>query len=330
MEELTGRYRRTRWINEEETFLIGQLEDGSTIKGSVVGQPPSFGLTYTFMGNYVTHPQYGRQFEFKSYRVQVPKDKRSVIQYLTKYTENCGIGPVIADRICDEFRADDALRMLREHPTEVAKRVKGLQIENAHKASRQLKMLEKYEETVVELTALFAGRGFSQACIDRCIEKWGALAPSVVRRDPFKMMVMKFPSAGFARCDSLYIDLGLSPTRLKRQLMCVWYFIRSDSSGSTWFTQHQLAHYLRENVSADDVSLKKVLQLGVRSRWLATEQVAGDEVWVSTQVDATDENLIADKLARMMRKPKKVKGVAVKKNVDDQLIDTSKPRRVLG
>ena len=90
-------------------------------------------------------------------------------------------------------------------------------------------------KTKVDLIGMFKGYGLGERAIQDCLQKWGARAAQVIRRDPFKMLVAQIYGAGYDRCDRLYLELGLPPRRLKRQMLKLWSDIKKDYSGHTWF-----------------------------------------------------------------------------------------------
>jgi len=303
-EELLGRYRRTIWTNEEGSYLIGELDDGLVVKGPVTTSPPSFGLSYVFFGSKKKHPKYGEQFEFEAYKAQEPQEPDAVALYLIKMTKECGIGPVIAKRIVDEFGADKALHALRETPERVASRVKGLSEDNACKAGLQLKQLIDTESTAIELTKIFHGRGFPSSTIEQCISIWGLMAPDVIRRDPFKLIIKNVSGAGFSRCDTLYLDLGLPPDRLKRQTICLWYHMVNHVSGSVWFEIPKLGYFLQENVSSGNVSLSRALELGLRSGLFIEEELDGEN-YIGVKSIAVEEARICDLISMSLTNSRK-------------------------
>lgn len=298
-EEFSGTFEKIRWINDEETFFIGVMRCGTVIKGNIITEKPSPGLSYTMHGKWVTHPQWGKQFEFSSMAVVMPVSRDAVITYLIKYTYGCGIGPVTAERICIEFGDSSAVKVLRENPQAVASKIEKLRPEQAEKASLQLRMHQKHEQVMIELTELFQGRGFSQECIARCIDKWGANAARVIRRNPFRMLMARMPSAGFGRCDDLYLDLGNNPDRISRQAMCIWHFVNSPQDNSVWVQKSQCVYHLKENVSSGELNFDLALEFGIQIRWLAVE-VFGGNTFIATHNQAEYENQIVESVSEML------------------------------
>jgi len=288
-EEFIGVYESTRWRAPEGDYTIGYLEDETCVCGNAGEGELLYDLTYRFYGRWVTHEKYGRQFQFSHFAKVEPNTRHGVIAYLKKYGP--GIGPSTAARLWDAFGCD-AVKTLRTNPEQAAVAVVGLSHPRAVAAAACLQKLAELEDTKIALTDLFAGRGFPGRLIDEVIERWKVTAPARIKRDPFSLLVNGFSGAGFARCDRLYIDLGLDPARLKRQVICLWHVIYSDMSGSTWFSREECVRRLGEHVSAVKVDGEKAVRCGVRAGWLAEK----DGKWLADGKKAASEKRLAGRI----------------------------------
>lgn len=299
-EELSGRFDRVRWKSDDGSFFIGTLEDGTSVKGNCIGDEfPTHRMTYLFYGHWVDHPRYGKSFMFESYVMEKPKDKHSIIIYLTKYLKGMGVGPVRAGQLVDKFGEEDVLRILKDSPSVAAKSIQRLSEENCRLISAKLKELEKYESTILKLTALFSGRGFHGGAIDKAISMWDVKAPDVIQRDPYKLLIHKFPGAGFDRVDTLFLSLGHSPDKLKRQVLCLWNYMRTDMSGSVWFPAISMQSYLREKVSSRKLNFVRAIKVGVKSGWIVGKKVDG-QLYLSTKDASRDEKIVTDCVFEMI------------------------------
>lgn len=309
--ELTGEYRGPIWKKPDGTFLIGSLLDGTTVMGpvqsSMNGSPSPDsgrndlipGIEYRFIGRWEKHPSHGEQFKFEGFVRSEPKSHRGVIEYLSKTLDHCGIGRMTAHRITDRYGPQHALRMMKDHPETIAADFKNVPLEKAREAARQLLQAEKFEETKVELIEVFSGRGFPGTIIESCVNRWGVMAPRRVKRDPLSLLVNKMPGCGFARVDALYSALGLPPNRLKRQVICLWHAMRSDMSGSVWFSAEWLERQLMERVSGE-VKFADAVKLGVKARWFGTVRGKDGRVLVACAEDANAERGVSEELRRLV------------------------------
>ena len=286
-EEYTGIFQRIVWQKDDGSFLIAVLQDGTSIIGSASGGSFIQGVEYLFSGRWENHNSYGKQFRFTSFVANQPRTDGAIQAYLTKYLFGKGtqIGPVKVRKLLAEVGAEKCLNVLKTDPKTVC-RITGVSMENAKRAADMLIEVEIFETTRMQLVNLFQGRGFSMQCIDKAIEDFGVCAMDRIRRDPFTMLVRKYPSAGFLRCDQLYTDLGLPQHRLKRQTICLWHQIQK-ASGSVWISAEKAATELGRMVSSS-VNPKKAIRLGLRAKLLSVKKHGG-ELWLADSTDAIAE-----------------------------------------
>ena len=273
--------------------MIGYLEDGTCVKGNAEEGELVPGLPYQFFGSWEEHPKHGKQFKFQQFLKREPHSRHGLVAYLERYAPN--IGPTLAARLYDAF-GGEAVKVLRTQPEQAAAACDRLTIEKAVEASEALKKLAALEDTKIELTNLFAGRGFPGALVDECVTKWHILAPARIKRDPFTLLVHGMAGCGFARCDRLYLDLGLPADRLKRQVICLWHVIRSDMSGNTWLPAEEVVQQLRQHVSGAAVKPQKAIRGGVMAGWLAKREDADGVLWIADGERAANEKYLAEQL----------------------------------
>lgn len=298
VEEITGEYGSTRWSSDDNSFLIGSLRNGTIVKGNADRSKLIPGAPYRFIGKWVNHHTYGRQFHFQTFVESEPHTYHGVIQYLLRNTRNVGIGQAHAHALVDAFGADKVISVLKRNPETVPAIIPRISLDLAKKAAQQLKAVERFEQTKIDLLDLFAGRGFPGDIIDFCVKKFGVLGPKRVRHDPFTLLVSKAPGCGFLRVDTLYQALGLPMDRLKRQAICVWHVMKSDMAGSVWFRRAWIESRVRELVSGE-LRIDKAIALAVRSQMVEVKIVDGVE-WMATAQDARDERLCNEYLQRII------------------------------
>ncbi len=111
----------------------------------------------------------------------------------------------------------------------------------------------------------------------------------------------------------MYLDLGLKPDRLKRQALCAWYSVASDSEGHTWFPAMRASNYIAQNITGAEVDSERAMQLAIRCRALAQEYSRGvngpiiqgtDGVrWIAEGKNGRHEKQIAEIAARALSEP---------------------------
>jgi exodeoxyribonuclease V alpha subunit len=300
LEEIDGEFDRIVWAADDNSFLIARLKNGLSIVGSC--DPSTFvrGMEYRFSGRWEEHRQYGQQFRFQTVIAKEPVTAQAVTAYLRKflYDTGCGIGAVKGNKLIAELGAKNCIAVIKAQPERVAE-ITGVTIENAKNAAKQLIAVEKFENTRMQLVALLEGRGFSQKCIEMAIQDFGVVAAERIRRDPFTLLVRKYPSAGFLRCDQLYRDLGLPEFRLKRQVICLWHLI-NQASGSVWIDADFAVGELRRLISSH-ADPKRAIVLGTRAKWLSTKRDKSKKLWIAERQDANNEFSITETLKELQR-----------------------------
>jgi exodeoxyribonuclease V alpha subunit len=281
-------------------WAVGLLKDRTMIVGNFA-EVLTKGCEYEFHGTWDTSDQYGKQFKAKSWRASAPHSQNGVVNYLFRNT--AGIGPVTAQALWDQF-GSEAVKVLRSDWQRAVAECKRLKPNIAKAASEALQQVAKHESVTIDLTDLFAGRGFQHALVDLCIKKWGLKAAETIRRDSFKLYVNDMPSAGFARCDRMYLDNGGPPGRLKRQTIAMYAALHEDGSGSTWLPAEKCVEFVWKKIGAGVVlNPQKALRLGVRARWFSqrTFEVAGEKKpFVAEAEKAWDEWKLAEKIKELM------------------------------
>lgn len=254
------------------------------------------GLSYRFYGKWDNHHKHGWQFVFRQFVKIEPHSRVGVARYLARYAP--GIGSTLANRLFDAF-GTDACKVLRNDPASAVAAVKGLKFEVAQAAGRALAEIVELEDTKIELTNLFSGRGFPGSLIDTVIKRWGILAPKRIARDPFTLLVNDLPGCGFSRCDRLYLDLGLNPARLKRQAICAWHVLHSDSSGHTWFPYDKVSQGLLQLIGGAKVETKRAMKLAIRAGWLSSKKDASGAWWFAEAQKAMNETRLAERIREL-------------------------------
>lgn len=311
--EITGTLRREHWRPKDchetgDSFVIASLEDGTSLKGNAPVGELTPGLPYKFVGQWESEAGgrfgNGKTFKFQGFYKADPHSRMGVIKYLSKYAQ--GVGPAIAGVLYDIY-GTDAVKNLRLDPEKAANDVNesvkrnAFSVADAVAASRVLKSLALLEDTRIELANLLSGRGFPGQFLDTVLSKWGPLAAVRIKRDPLSLMVFGFPGCGFARCDKLYIDLGLPPGRVKRQMLCLWKALRDDGGGHTWQPVAWAEGQLKRAIAGAPPMINRALRLGVKSGWLAVHRDERGSVWVAQGEAAAAERTAVDAVARLAR-----------------------------
>lgn len=310
--EITGRFlaERFRFENVNGDVIIGEVKPVNdtqerralTIKGPAEQYELQQGLEYRFFGRWskFTNKRTGKQedqFAFNSFCETTPVTKEAIVAYLAHHGAGNRIGKARAAKIYDQF-GQESVAIARTDPQRVYDALfaagQFVELGKLQVLASRLKETESTEAIKLDLITLLTGRGLPKQITSLVIKKWGNRAAQIIRRDPYRLMV--FAGCGFKRCDSMYLDLGLDPSRLKRQTLCAWYSMSRDTDGHTWFPQKVPAAFLKANISGAGLREEKALQLGVRGKLLSKR--IDTERWFSESIKAKSEATIAASVTR--------------------------------
>jgi len=247
-EELTAAFFREVIVlgEGEDRWIVGELDDFRTVVGTAREGELCSGEHYRFLGTWVEHPRFGKQFKFSSFAHSTPISEPAIERYLQRYR---GIGQVGAKRIVQEF-GEDSLDEIRTDPGIVAERC-DLSREVCRALSEQLQAGRRIEKLTMAVDELLHGIGFPKSLNREVIDEWGERAPAMIRESPFCLRVFK--GCGFKKCDALWQRLGKPLNAPERQMHCAAYAVESDTSGSTWVAYAAISRFMVENMAGGSV-----------------------------------------------------------------------------
>lgn len=348
LQEITATYlsERHRFANADGDVVIASAFANSdinaeiTIKGQADLDELRRDQTYRFYGRWTSYKNRRtgtdeRQFFFQSFVIQQPHSRQGVIQYLRTAGEGFNFGVGKATK-CWELFGSDAVKMLREQPEKVAIALSAsgrhfhLSLADAEKIAAKLDSEAALEGCTLDLMDLLTGRGFRKSTARLATRAWGNHAARMIRRNPYRLMSLPGAGAGFKRCDSLYLDLKLPPGRLKRQALCAWYTLASDSEGHTWHPIEFAQQGIRGSIASADLQLEKAITLACRGKATAMLRTAtatgplvddGERRWLAEGRKARNEEDLAELVSEAMLEPCNWPDAIQLRQVDERITD---------
>lgn len=256
------------------------------------------GVHYRLWGRWVEHRKYGRQFHAQAWALARPHGRQAVVRYLQLAP---WIGPAGAEKLWQNF-AGDAVRVAREQPEVISSLIGGsLNLERAKEAAKWFATQQACEETMIGLTDLLQGRGFPKATAKRALDKWGSRAVEIINRNPYALMA--FRGCGFGKTDAMWLELGKPAGAMKRQALCAWYTVATDSEGHTWFPVEFVERGLRRRIAGADVQPVAAIKLTLRARLLAKRRDERGRLWLAEFRKAEAERKVAEWAASKAAEP---------------------------
>ena len=292
----------------DATHVSGEKPDGVNCRMVVRGNVDSVDdllshQTYRFYGRWTEYlnkrtRENEPQFAFQTFVLSAPQSRAGIITYLSRHGEGLGIGKSRAATLYEKF-AGDAVRVCRESPEVAAAAVSGWSISQAEEFAAELQASHYLEECSIELIELLDKRGFPKATAQSAIRLWGNRAKLVISNDPYKLM--NFRGCGFKRCDRMWLDLGLPPDRLKRQALCAWYAVASNSFGHTWFPIEIPIEAIRQTIGRCNVTPDRAIELAVRADMLTTTVSESGKTFIAETRKANNERFISERIGECER-----------------------------
>jgi len=136
---ITGTLRKIIYHDKEKDFIVGILFDNIKICGTLPGATE--GQKLTLWGEYTSHPKYGKQYAFTSYKTE------DLYPYLSSGLIR-GLGNSLAKRIVDTF--SNPLKIILEDPSKLST-INGISQTKAIEISKSVKETLQYKQTTQEL-----------------------------------------------------------------------------------------------------------------------------------------------------------------------------------
>ena len=320
LQEIEGRF-----ITERHRFdacMIGQIDtaDGLlTIKGDADLEELQPAHTYRFYGKFAKYfnkykRKEERQFHFQTFVPAVSHDREGIIQYLMSAGKGNGMGRATAAKAWDAF-GSDAVSEIRRNPRHLLGFSRSIREDQCETIGRILESRKATEDATIECVNLLAGRGLPKTTARKAIKRWGNRAAEIIRKDPYSLMA--FRGCGFKLCDALWIEMGHRPDRLRRQALCAWHSVASDSSGHTWFPVEHVIQAVRQNIGSANARPIAAIKLALRLAKLSPDHYgalaglktlgangpldeAGDRGWIAEGKKATAEKQLAEMVSRAL------------------------------
>jgi len=244
-------------------------------------------------GEYVSHPDYGRQFKVEQCERNIPTLEEEIIQYLSSGIIK-GLGKSTAKNIVEKFK-DKTFEIFQFEPIRLAE-VKGITPEKAlifgqafieHENMRNIMMfMQKY--------------GVSSDIAAKIWNKFGNYAENEVKQNPYRLAE---PDIGldFSVCDRIALAQGIDPNSLERLKSALLYVLTSETAkGHTYLPKKELIRLGAKLVKVPEELLDNAFDALLLEEMIFVEKQYPDRVYSEEMLRA--ERYIARKLAVLNQK----------------------------
>lgn len=297
--------------NEENGYTVLRMvtEDGEllTVVGCIPCAAPGEGLAAT--GTFVSHPQYGDQFQAVQVERRMPTDETEILNYLASGVIR-GIGPATAEKLVNRFGAE-TLEIMEAEPERLTV-IKGI----TDKRAREIGLVFREQMGLRRLMDFLSRYDLPVTLSVPLYRRFGADAMAVLRGNPYLLSGEPF-GVEFSACDEIALSMGFSgDASLRTEAGLMFELAHNEESGGHVFLPREMllaatAQLLDVDTDAAEKSLDDLLERGN----IVQQQVANVQACYLARCYEAETYVHTRLCAMLADKPDKLKGA--KKAIDE-------------
>ena len=311
MEQVEASVLGTVYRNDENGYSVVMARMGRS-EITVVGVLPELtaGEQAVFSGEWVEHPQYGRQLKCSACQLQKPTTLLGIERYLGSGLIH-GVGPSTAKLIVQHF-GEETLTVLSEHPErlqEVPKMGKKRWIQIAESFREQ----QQAREAMVFLQSY----GIPANLSVKISRLYGERTPEVIRQNPYRLCE-DLEGVGFLTADRIGTALGIAPDSEHRIQSAVKYVLRDAavSMGHVYLPRRELTLRAAQLLHVEEALCHRQIQQLALLRDVVLQGGDGEEERVYLPAFDAAEREVAQRLCELMASLAPVKSRGAHGDID--------------
>ena len=316
MEIISGTVRNVIYANAENGYTVIVLECDGYGDITAVGTLPDCapGELIVAQGEWMYHPQHGRQFRVDNVEREMPETEHAILQYLASGVVK-GVGPATAARIVETFGCD-ALMVIEETPERLAE-VRGI----TNKKALEIGKSFAQKAGIRRIMEFLAQYGLPVKLSIKLFRSLGDSAVSILKNNPY-ILSDEYYGVGFENVDNFALNLGYdenSPQRVEAGV--VFELIHNLNNGHSFIPRDKLvaATALLLNVKQElcDIAVDKLAENGK----IEIENIAGldacylydyyeAEIYIAKRIiTMAKENLYAEDIEELIDCTQREQGI---------------------
>jgi exodeoxyribonuclease V alpha subunit len=270
---ITGRIERITYHNRENHFTIARLRTDEnrrsiTIKGTM--PDPGVGDAVEVCGQWESHPRYGQQLKFTSFRELLPATVDGIRGYLSSGFIK-GVGPKLVERIINHFKAD-TLAVIESEPKRLTE-VAGI----GQKIAQRIADAWQAHHAARQLMRFLEENGVDTAYAARLLREYGADVIDILCNDPYRV-AEDIPRIGFRIADAIVRHADTPVDEIDRAKACLFHlFETAVDQGHAYISRDQIVDSCRENFEVQPETSSQALAHLVGQGELVVAEAAGDD-----------------------------------------------------
>lgn len=309
--EIKGRIRDIIYRNEINSYTIATFEtDEEEI--TVVGYLPFIekGDNLKITGNFVEHPEYGRQLKIETFEKLMPEDLDSIENYLANGKFK-GIGPATAKRMVNTF-GKDVINIIKFEPEKLSC-IKGITEGKAIEISQSFN--ENWE--VWQIVSYLEKFGIGPQSAEGIYKKLWPNTITTIEENPY-ILVDLTVRVNFAQIDQIAIKMGMDLENDKRIRSGIKYALKlSTNNGHCAVLYENLIQFVKDLLNVSEVMIENniiflktkneiVLEDRENQEWVYLYNYYVAEKNVAESLIALDNYLNVKEVSNFEKKLKKI------------------------
>ncbi len=309
--EIKGRIRDIIYRNEINSYTIATFETDEE-ETTVVGYLPFIekGDNLKITGNFVEHPEYGRQLKIETFEKLMPEDLDSIENYLANGKFK-GIGPATAKRMVNTF-GKDVINIIKFEPEKLSC-IKGITEEKAIEISQSFN--ENWE--VWQIVSYLEKFGIGPQSAEGIYKKLGPNTITTIEENPYILIDLTV-RVNFAQIDQIAIKMGMDLENDKRIRSGIKYALKlSTNNGHCAVLYENLIQFVKDLLNVSEVMIENniiflktkneiVLEDRENQEWVYLYNYYMAEKNVAENLIALDNYLNVKKISNFEKKLKKI------------------------
>ena len=309
--EIKGRIRDIIYRNEINSYTIATFEADEE-ETTVVGYLPFIekGDNLKITGNFVEHPEYGRQLKIETFEKLMPEDLDSIENYLANGKFK-GIGPATAKRMVNTF-GKDVINIIKFEPEKLSC-IKGITEEKAIEISQSFN--ENWE--VWQIVSYLEKFGIGPQSAEGIYKKLGPNTITTIEENPYILIDLTV-RVNFAQIDQIAIKMGMDLENDKRIRSGIKYALKlSTNNGHCAVLYENLIQFVKDLLNVSEVMIENniiflktkneiVLEDRENQEWVYLYNYYMAEKNVAESLIALDNYLNVKEISNFEKKLKKI------------------------
>ena len=309
--EIKGRIRDIIYRNEINSYTIATFETDEE-ETTVVGYLPFIekGDNLKITGNFVEHPEYGRQLKIETFEKLMPEDLDSIENYLANGKFK-GIGPATAKRMVNTF-GKDVINIIKFEPEKLSC-IKGITEGKAIEISQSFN--ENWE--VWQIVSYLEKFGIGPQSAEGIYKKLGPNTITTIEENPYILIDLTV-RVNFAQIDQIAIKMGMDLENDKRIRSGIKYALKlSTNNGHCAVLYENLIQFVKDLLNVSEVMIENniiflktkneiVLEDRKNQEWVYLYNYYVAEKNVAESLIALDNYLNVKEISNFEKKLKKI------------------------